>query len=80
MFQFGYEKLAGVARWIGAVGSASRFTAVAKLANFKEVFYFTLAWSDLFLLLFLVTLKSVDDGIQDLVDLKRQFNPVFLFL
>lgn len=76
-----HENLAGVAvLWVGLWICAARVIPAAKLANFKEVLIFTLAWSDFFLLLFLVTVKSVDDAINDVIALKQQFNPLFLFL
>lgn len=74
-----YKKAASLALQNRAIHWFLHFVA-SKLANLKQVLYFTLAWSDLFLLLLLVTVKSVDDAIQDLIELKQRFNPVFLFL
>lgn len=74
-----YKKAASLALQNRAIHWFLDFVA-SKLANLKQVLYFTLAWSDLFLLLLLVTVKSVDDAIQDLIELKERFNPVFLFL
>lgn len=74
-----YKKAASLALQNRAIRWFLDFFA-SKLANLKQVLYFTLAWSDLFLLLLLVTVKSVDDAIQDLIELKKRFNPVFLFL
>jgi hypothetical protein len=74
-----YKKAASLALQNRAIHWFLDFVA-SKLANLKQVLYFTLAWSDLFLLLLLVTVKSVDDAIQDLIELKERFNPVLLFL
>lgn len=74
-----YKKAASLALQNRAIHRFLDFVA-SKLANLKQVLYVTLAWSDLFLLLLLVTVKSVDDAIQDLIELKERFNPVFLFL
>jgi len=76
-----HENLVGVAAlWVGLWISASFIIPIVKLENFKEVLFFTLAWSDFFLLLFFVTLKSVDDTIKDFIELKQQLNPLFFFL